>query len=347
MRAYRNLSIAVLLSLAAFAPIVACVADEGGGVPLVDSGVATDSGNVLLPDAGNGDDAAPTADAGGDANKPACNLTGDFGNVKPLPGLNAVLTMKFPAVLQSLDATLTDDEELMYFSACESTLNVDKTCDIYEAKLNQGTVTDIKKAANLSSADFYDRHPTLSADGKRLFMLRSTPSGGKIHVSSRADVFAAFPAPVVVDSVSPPSGTIDTDPFFARSDTLYFMRGMAAGIRTVHYATVGASSISNPKQLSANLNGLDPVMADKDETLLFVAQIVAPENQRQIRVAERTGATFGDLSQKYVAALNDNNKTSNFVNWISKDGCRMYFSRGEGQVVNYNILVAERPKFVP
>ena len=125
------------------------------------------------------------------------------------------------------------------------------------------------------------------------------------------------------------------------------MRGTTA-VRKLHYVNVANSSITNPTQFH-DFTGLDPVMADKDEKLLFLAQLVNNGNavQRQIRVAELSGATFSALSDKYVKALNDGGKTSNFVNWISKDGCHLYFSRGATINSSFKLYTAKRPTKVP
>ena len=333
------------LVVAASATVFACVGDEPVPASTTDgdAGAKPDTSVPVPPTT----DAAPApdgslpvpSDGGGDAAPgPRCNPTADFGAPRLVPGLETPLVGA--GARQWLDATLTDDEALLFFSACNSDSNVDATCDIWQANMAAGSATNVRKVDSLSSGTIFERHPTLSPDGKRVFLLRGT----RIHTAQRNDPLSAFPAPVVVDSLDIGGGAqFDTDPFLARSGKLYFMRGTAS-VRTVHYATVSATSIDAARQLAADLTGLDPVMADvpgNAESLLFLAKIEG--GRRVTYTSERTGATRSTLGPRLVATLNDAT-TSNFVNWVSADGCRTYFSRGTAVAGPYRIYVAERPK---
>lgn len=332
------------LLVVASATVFACVGDDpvpatGPSSSDAQAGPDTSAPPAASDAAPGADSAPPPSDAGSDG-APArrCNPTADFGAPRLVAGLEGPLVAA--GARQWLDATLTDDEALLYFSACNSDSNVDATCDIWQASMSAGVATSVRKVDALSSSGIFERHPTLSPDGKRVFLLRGT----RIHTAQRTDPLAAFPAPVPVDSLDIPSGSgqFDTDPFFGRSGKLYFMRGTNA-VRTVHYATVGATGIDGARQLAADLTGLDPVMADalgNAESLLFLAKLEG--GRRVTYTSERTGATWSALGPKLVAAINDA-ATSNFVNWVSPDGCRLYFSRGTAIAGPYRIYVSVRP----
>ncbi len=338
---------AFIPGLALVTALHACVGDEPGGAPAPreDASLPPQDSAPPPPPPPPPDSSLPDAavrlDAAPDASSPPCDPTADFGNVTPLAGLEAKLLALNAQAKQWLDATLTDDERLLLFSACDSPSNVDATCDIYQAALSAGVVTDVKKVDALSSSSAFERHPTLSPDAKRVFLLR----GPKIYTASRSDPLGPFGPPVVVDSLDIAPPVFDSDPFLARSGKLYFMRG--SGARTVHYATVSATAIDGARQLAADLVGLDPIMADvgnEKESLLFLAKIESgAQIRRVIYTSERSGATWSALGQKFVGAVNDAN-TSNFVNWVSKDACRLYFSRGTGVAGPFKIYVADRKK---
>jgi hypothetical protein len=246
-------------------------------------------------------------------------------------------------VVQWLDATLNEDETLMLFSGCGTIgSNTSAGCDIYQANLNSGSVTSVARVDSLSSADGFDRHPTLSKDGKRLFLLRPP---GRIYVTERASALGMFSAPTQVTS-APPTGESDTDPFIARDGKLYFGRGSAIH-KPVHYAAVSATAIDTATALAGNLVGIDPVMANETADFLLLAEVtpfpIVASSRRRMLVSERTGAAWSAPSEKYVAGLNVA-MTSNFANWVSADGCRLYFSRGTSVGGGYKLMIATRPK---
>lgn len=332
--------VSVLLSgFLVSAAFVACVGDDPvpSGTPESDAQVAPDTAPTTTAPADASPPPTDAADAADATPPPACSPSADFGSPRLVPGLDTVLAAA--GVRQWLDATLTDDEKLLFFSACGSDSNTDPSCDIWQATMTSGTASNVRKVDALSSTGAFERHPTLSPDGKRVFLLR----GPRIYTAQRTDPLAAFPAPVVVDSLDLPAGgaQFDTDPFLGRSGKLYFMRGTASA-RTVHYATVAATGIDGARQLAADLSGLDPVVADAPgaaESQLFLAKI---ESGRRVTYSsDRSGATWSTLGQKYVGAINEAT-TSNFVNWVSADGCRLYFSRGTGVGGPYRIYYSER-----
>ena len=333
----------VVLSTTCF---FACVGSDpvGSGTPTGTDAQASPDTSVapVPPDASVPDGSTPPpppVDGGSDGTARSCNLTAPFGNVRPVPGLEARVLAANSLVKQWLDASLTDDERLMFFSACQSSENTDPSCDIYQGTMSGGAVADVRRLDTLSSGNAFERHPTISNDAKRLFLLR----GPRIFTASRTDPLAAFGAPVAVDSLDVTGGQFDTDPFLGRSGKLYFMRGTASP-RVVHYATVSATSIDGARQLAPDLQGLDPIVADvgnEKESLIFLAKV--ENGRRVVYTSERSGATWSALGQSYVGAINEAT-SSNFVNWVSADGCRLYFSRGQSVSGPFRIMQAERPR---
>lgn len=348
-----------LLGLSSF---LACVGDppedgpgassSGTNTSSSSSGTnASSSGASTSSSSGNGSTSSSSSsssgslDSGPDApSGPRCDKTADFGNVHELAGLGTALVAVRPAAQQWLDATLSDDERFMLFSACDTLANnAVASCDIYQAALDAaGTVTSVQRLDTLSDPAQYDRHPTLATNLLRVFLTRQ----GTIHTASRSDTLGTFGAASPVASLDYDAGVFgDSDPFLSRGGTLFFMRGPGGASRAVYYAQVNATSITGAQQLSPQLSGalLDPVMADVDgnaESLLFIAKNDA--GRRVIYTSERTGATWSALTNKYVAELNAAT-TSNFVNWATPDSCRLYFSRGTSLSGGFKIYVAERP----
>ena len=94
------------------------------------------------------------------------------------------------------------------------------------------------------------------------------------------------------------------------------------------------------------LTGTSPVIDGANR--VFLGRYDANTGLRTIVSSERNpGGSFTEPSDRYVKALNVAG-TSNYPTWISKDGCRLYFTRGtQESVTTYRIWTAEKPPAKP
>lgn len=268
-----------------------------------------------------------------------------FGTPDPLRGLKNALEAAFPEVSQTLEATLTDDRTHMMFVGCPSGDVRASACDIYEATLVGGLapeVQEVRKPTYLSSTTEYDRHPTLSPDGKRLFLVRGPKES--IYVSYRVRVTDEFPAPVPFVSDDNPSG-VDTDPFFGRDGRIYFVRNPLDGVGSIY--SVDATSPSIRAAVSLGISGMAPVVDDENAGRIFLAQLdvaQAGSKKAQIRRAVRVHAVYTPPDDRYVELLNDDGKTSNVPSWVSSDKCQIYFTHSAEDDSSHQVWVARRPQ---
>jgi hypothetical protein len=169
-----------------------------------------------------------------------------------------------------------------------------------------------------------------------------------LAVSTRQTTSETFGAMTLVNelNISTMGAMQDADPSMGPNRTIYWSSD-AQGNFDIHRATWNGSSFRTPERVTGtNLVTAETeagAVVSRDELTLFFqsARTGSMNSSYDIWMATRssTVAAFGEPVN--LAALNSNG--IEYPNWISEDGCVMYFTRDVGVgAVDYNIMMAIR-----
>ncbi|MFO0663495.1 MAG: hypothetical protein U0174_06065 [Polyangiaceae bacterium] len=272
---------------------------------------------------------------------PMCDPKSDFGGEKQLPGLEAVPSFGFDFDYW-IDATLTDDEAHIYFSACATSRS--RACMLMHATFDEsGAATNLSPTGTESSKSI--RHPTISADRSTIVWVEDAGRANRVFIAARdgrSSYDNDFSERREVLVLPKEENLRYADPYIGRDRRLYLMLGPSSGTSTLHSVAMGSlGDTANTKVVDATLTGTNPV-ADGGPSM-FMGRYDANTGLRSIVSSERDASgKFAAPSPKYVASLNAPG-TSNYPTWVSKDGCRLYFTRGnKDDITSYRVWMASR-----
>jgi hypothetical protein len=276
----------------------------------------------------------PGADSGADANSPDgaappavhCDSSLRFGDALPVYGLN-----RTPGTEQRV--TLSPDELIAYVSA-----GTDNFADLYVAK--RGSKADpFGPLVPLTELNGPNEEAAVTVTGNQLTVfINSNRSGdGRIWAATRQtpDVPFGSPSEVLLFGGSSPAW----DPYvLPDGSALYFMTS-ASGASLNYRVDLNGIDIGEPTPVPLNTHAENPVVSQDELTIYYAAY-------------DQTGTTFGyiwmatristDMPFTELTNLSELNTTGhNFPEWISPDGCRLYFGRSPAQGGVYS-YVAER-----
>jgi len=197
-------------------------------------------------------------------------------------------------------------------------------------------------SVNSVSSDVW---PTLAPDGLTLLFDadRTTPSTFHIWRSTRASVTVPFGPP------SPRPDLMDKDvhPMLANAHALYFASTVRAGLGLgeILRADVDANgAIAAPVLLVGGVNTAateDAPAVTADERVIYFRRVTGTESD--VYTASRSTATDGFGTSAPVPGL-DVAGVSEVPNWISPDGCHLYFhSNAAGGPGGANVWLTSRP----
>lgn len=274
--------------------------------------------HVLLPLAGGAllvacNDEAPTPDAMPDA-APRCDPSAPFGPPEPVLGLNT------PD--DDVCARLSPDELTIVFTRRRP----DSPYDLFTASRpsREAPFENVALLATVNSIN-NDLWPTVTPDGL-LLMFDSDRTTGVSHIyaSRRASTDerfgSAMPAPALMDG--------DRHPMLANGRALYFSSatrdGLGAGdIYRVEVDSTGATSM--PMTVVGGVNTVDNELAPavrEDELAIFFYRLV--DGEPDIYMATRSTPQDGFGPASLVPGLAPMG-ANEVPNWISPDGCTLYF----------------------
>lgn len=290
---------------------------QGSGSGPVDP-VANDAGTT---------DGRSNGDSGVDA-APSCDRNKPFGAAVAVLGINSGKTESH--------ATLTDDELTIYFEARDD-IDAGGT-NIYTATRPNLTApfTNVARVAALSgpTGDFT---PSITGDGQQIYISR----GGDIYTATRGA--GAFGSLVAVSTVNASNGS-EIEPFIGRG-ALYFTSNRAGIALRLYRAQGSGTSFSAPVDLTElnvpNGDTVSPV-ADRADLRIFFASS-ANATAQDIWTATRASTSQPFDAPAPLTEVNQAN-ADDMPNWISADGCRLYFSSNRvGTAGDLDIWVAARP----
>jgi hypothetical protein len=267
----------------------------------------------------------------GDANGRQCFSWQPFGAPTPVAGL-VDLDDDF------LSVRLSPDELIAYMSSGPSG-RLDKFDILISSRASR--FEPFRPATPLSAlnATSEDSWPTVTADGLTLYMNSTRGGEHQLFVSSRAFVAAEFSTPKELSTldVSGEGGPYVTPD----GSALYFHSWRALGSADLYRATRNGASFNAPDRLAVintDANEFYPVVMPDELTIYYLTN-ADPLGQNGIWMATRAS-----VSEPFGAAVFLRDLTGPLdalPNWISPDGCRLYYNQRDASLRHW-AYVAER-----
>ena len=286
------------------------------------------------PDAQRPADAAVADGAVDAAVAGPCDLGAPFGDIQRVGGVNTAQADEF--------VSLSPDELTLYLASNRADPGT-PNLDLYVAtRSSRGESFSAPVAIDAVNSGSDDRAPEVSADGKALFFHSSRSGGYDVYVSTRANTAAGFAAPVSVAGVN--SADIEGNPGLAADgETLYFGRytNNVPGVWRATRGPAGYGSASPVEEINTP-NAFWNTTSPDDLAIFFASDRDGGRGGADIYVASRASRTepFGHITN--VAELNTDKSES--PDWISPDGCRIYFSSDRpGSDGDFDVWQASRP----
>jgi Tol biopolymer transport system component len=267
--------------------------------------------------------AVPTPQIDGDAGVgadgdvgPPCDLSSPWGDIRPVVGVNTDG--------DELAATLSADERTIVFTR-RRTGGIDLRLadrDAADAPFDDSLVVD-------TGLDLDETRPSLSGDGLRLYF-HGWDESFHIFATDRDDRQAAFPR---ATSLGVPVNSIgqERDPY-AMPDGLYFARD---GALRRFIDGEGVLPVSNVTGWVEH-----PTVRGDERELFYAARI---DRIPDVWVALRTSDHLVFQESTIAIGLDQDGDGQDLPDWISPDGCRIYFSSDRpGGAGGFDIWEARR-----
>lgn len=255
-----------------------------------------------------------------------------------------------PVALTSLNtdahdeqADLSPDELTMYFSSTRS--GGAGSFDIYEATRSStaapfGNVIPVTGVNTTGE----DREPRVTADGLSMFASSRASGAPLYHVTlaTRTSTTLAFSGLQVVATVN--GTTNDGDPYILPTGNVLYFASDRGGNYGLYRSSRTGGAFSAPTLISgvdldsAN-NESNPVVTPDELALYFASD--RPGGLGSYDIYEATRSTVADGFGAPVALTSLNTTSLDAPNWVSADGCALYFTRLEANL-GYQLYVATR-----
>jgi hypothetical protein len=287
--------------------------------------------------AGPGLDAAADAatSGAGDAGSARCDPTAAFGKPVALTTLNTSAHDEHP--------DLSDDELTIYFSSNRpGTLG---GFDVYQA--TRATTSEpfgnaVPVPGINTTVD--QRAPRMSADQLSMYavMRSSISTGFHIGLATRASVTVAFNGLQMVANINNADNSADPH-LLASGNIMYLTSDLAGNYGLYRSAKVnGAFSTPSPVpgvNLDTSVTENNPVVTADELTLFFGSDRPGGAGDLDIYQARRASVADGFGAPVPLTAANST--VSEVPNWISPDGCSLYFTRLDANL-GYQLFMASR-----
>jgi hypothetical protein len=288
---------------------------------------------------------AGSSEGGGDVDAGPCDPSGPFGDPVNLAG-------DVNTEANELGATLTVDESAIYFAADGTRRDAGAVLyRVYGAVRGaSGTYTGSAIVASLDvDGNYRDVHPAISGDGLTIVFPsdRDNPTLD-LYAADRDTPVATFRKPVLLAAASRPEP--DSTPFLGADGTLYFASGPALPTQgDIFVSTRGVAGYGPPSLVEGvNLSGTEtnaPVVTADGKRMYFATNRAdASTRTYAIWTATRTSTSSPFANPEPVAELGGI-EADERPSWISRDGCRLYFSsRRAGGRGGADVWVASKTK---
>jgi hypothetical protein len=328
------------------AAIAACVGDDP-----VAATPGNDAGTDTNTETGPADSGADTAqsDAG-----TTCDPLAPFTKFEPVAG--DVNTSSFG----ESKPTLTDDETEMVFFAHGTRNDGGAFADDGDHEIWAGrrpTRSDpwsasivgelaskvIDGGVNGTGKTGIDLDPAVSGNGLTLVYASQRAGFGpyELFMSTRTSRTVVWEAPAIIESLKDPA--FDTAPHFSVDGSRLYFVSDRTGTANVYEAPVNGGAIGAPSPLVGPINEAPtgyPVLS-ADGLVIYVQRLVAPDMKRSVIWR----ATRGSTSQAFgaPAAVPELERGyTQMPGWLSRDGCRLYYTFRETVDAAADIWIASR-----
>jgi Tol biopolymer transport system component len=278
------------------------------------------------------DSVAPDVATDAFVTPPRCDPSAPFGAGVPVTELNSADQENF--------VWLTADELTAYLSSNRS--GGVGGYDIWVAARTSitGTFSTPELLGTVNTAADESR-PTLSADGLTLFASQYQTEF-KIVSTTRTSTSLAFGTLTNVDALNDPTPTVyDADVMLAASGNAYFASARGANTN-LFYATRNGASFNQPAVLNGTTlsdAGFDgcAVISPDEKTIVFCSNRAGGAGGLDMYISQRTTTVEAFPAVSALTTLNTAGAEQS--NWISADGCVLYYATGTSQA---DIYVATR-----
>lgn len=275
------------------------------------------------------------SDAAPDARPARCNPTAAFGK---------------PVALASLDTSA--DDEHAELSADELTIYFSSTrpggaggFDIYQA--TRGSISEsfgnVMPAQGINTAGD-ERTPRMAGNGLSMYAMIAAPTFPGLHIAlaTRPNVTVAFSAMRTVANVN--NATNTADPYVLPSGNVMYLASDLAGNLGLYRSAKVSGAFATPTLVpGVNLDTPavenNPVVTADELTLFFGS--TRPDGTGDFDIYQARRAHVADGFGAPVELKGLNSSGVDVPNWVSPDGCTLYFTRGEPNV-GYQLYMASR-----
>ena len=275
------------------------------------------------------------SDAAPDARPARCNPTAAFGK---------------PVALASLDTSANDEHAEL--SADELTIYFSSTrpggaggFDIYQA--TRGSISEsfgnILPVQGINTAGD-ERTPRMAGNGLSMYAMIAAPTFPGLHIAlaTRPNVTVAFSAMRTVANVN--NATNTADPYVLPSGNAMYLASDLAGNFGLYRSVKVNGAFSTPTLVpGVNLDTPaienNPVVTADELTLFFGSTRPGGTGDHDMYQARRAHVADGFGAPVELKGLNT--AGADAPNWVSPDGCTLYFTRGEPNV-GYQLYMASR-----
>jgi Tol biopolymer transport system component len=321
-----------------------------------DSGVGAANGEEASDGAGRGNDSAEAAvdsdggDAGRDAGNAACDPSHPFGT--PTQGIFAPY-VNVPGA-STFDAHLSPDQLTMYFTwslgGAPYRLYVTTRPSTTAAFLPPAEVPGVNDP---DASGARDESPSVSGDGTTLLLTSDRDSIGDEHlyIATGGPAFAK-PVPLTGVNSAASSGLIDVMGYLVPDGhEIYFARGDATYVESqIYRALLSSGGTFGSPSVVPELNGASaltqhPTVTPDDRTVFYSSNRQdLPGTQGALDIFYATRADAAGPFGASAALMDLNSPQNDLSDWISPDGCTLYFSSNRPNPfgTDYEIYVATR-----
>jgi hypothetical protein len=271
-------------------------------------------------------------DAAQDAATARCDRTKPFGTPVLVPGINTP-----GSTFAEASSSLTPDELTMYFTSNRLDPG-SANFDVYVA--SRGSIADaFGTAQKVDALDLGgdERHTWISPDELSIYIYSSKNGDYNLFVSTRSSKLVPFgaPQPLGVNTAELEQGGSTT----ADGRTLYFHRGTTS---LTFRSVLGPNGFATASPVN-ELNTPDadcPLPMGDDLSIYFASSRGGSLGNLDIYFASRatTASPFNQITN--VTELNST--AFDIPEWISPDGCNIYFTSARGD--GFEIWTASRQR---
>ena len=293
---------------------------SGGGMSGRAGGVAGTGG------AAGGDG---SAGAGGSAPQVVCSRNRAFGPPSLVPGLNDLVL--------GVGTTRFSGDELTAYVGVGPWYRSDVAVVTRASRQDSFDPRFAKLLKNINVATTSQVAPMVMADGLTLYFASDRGSGWGLWESTREGPGAEFPAPSAITSLNVVGESL---PYVAASGNIYFQTSREDSY-DIWMARRTGGGFTKPERVSVSGPGSEsaPVLSPDELTIYYQRQDVV--TQAGIWMATRNATTEAFRDAHWLPELNAVADPP-LPAWVSPDGCRLYFTAGDDNNCEPDVVVRRR-----